>query len=392
MVRRNSSESSSGSISRKRRWQNVVAQRNYRIRQKERRKILERLALVALVPQVPLEVPSNYNDRLSHTHGLITTQNTEKPCISTGIHRLTTADVFSCISSCTELERHNFFMIMTREVFGIRDIIKYGLISLGHSVSPSLYDSAERLPMREWMESVESSLGGVDLLKEAFAAGISVLGRLKVTSERSISIHDMLNTTACPNPVDLAKSSITISRVSFLAAVLANALHLGIPWHHLLSWKAESHFPLIGKQLSREDDHLQQDTSRTSQIRRRAPDCFSSIKNDLIPTDIQLKFPHHPTLDAIPWPNFRSKVIVAMYSEPPLIDKSDFCLDLLNDGLRCWGSSGGDGHGQGAPWDHRSWEAAPWFLQKWENLTDGRDGDMWKTSAWWHSMQHGTGI
>ena len=80
---------------------------------------------------------------------------------------------------------------------------------------------------------------------------------------------------------------------------------------------------------------------------------------------------------------------MAISANPPLIDEEDLCMDILNDGIFCWGSTGPSMHsrGGGVPWDARSWEAAPWFLQKWESLTDGRNGDMWRTSEWWRCMR-----
>ncbi|KAI5920348.1 hypothetical protein F4810DRAFT_682876 [Camillea tinctor] len=340
---------SSGNKSQKRRWQNVIAQRNYRRRQQEKRGKLERLAIVALVSQVPPKVPldldnGHFHNRVLYHRSFLHNNTSDNGtaaipdlggiCLSSNMGLfLSTGDVFSYLASCNELERRNFFEIMTQESFGIRDIFKYGLISLGYTVSPSLYNSAGSLPMRQWMQRVAIELGYVDL-KEAFRTGLTVFGKLKVTSRHGISMDDMFKSTTCPATVDPAMNYITISRVSFTSAIMINALHLGIPWYNLLHHDAESPFPFLGESFTQGDETVHYNgISQTPETQLKFSDHFSSIGNDLIPTAVQLTIRHHPTLDTIPWANFRSKAILAIYSDPPSIDENDFCLDLFNDGV-----------------------------------------------------------
>jgi hypothetical protein len=158
---------------------------------------------------------------------------------------------------------------------------------------------------------------------------------------------------------------IVSQAMSFLSASLANACHLGIAFYEVMGDDSESPFPL-----------------------RRNRKWFKDIKPDLIPTTQQLNLPHHPFLDLIPWPSFRSKAIIAVSTHPPLIDFEDLCLDLANDGLRCWGATSAPvhGRGEGASWDSRSWEAMPWFLSKWEILAGDQNSDIHSTSSWWRSQ------
>lgn len=274
---------------------------------------------------------------------------------------------------------------MTKELFGIRDIIKYGLIFLGYPVSSSLYNNAMLVPMSQWLQDLQQSLGDFDF-GAAIKAGISVLGKLNIPSGHNSRIHEIVASPLRGQVADY----ILLCRVSFVSAVFMNALHLGIPWYDLISFESESPFSHLREQIeqrdSSEDDTSIEDADQAAQIRQTFGDYLKGIQPDLVPTDAQLTIPHHPTLDTIPWPGFRSKVIAAVHSDPPSIDREDFCLDLLNDGLRCWGFANGDALPSAAPWDAQNWEAAPWFLEKWEHLTDGRDGDEWKISARWWSM------
>jgi hypothetical protein len=380
-------------------------------RQKERRRMLEHLALSGLILPAPLGVscthdfeeacsqpPSqrnHYRDRAVRPTQLVRNAVSSAE-VDTSFHPLeiasgfTASDFFSCIGSYPEQERHNFFMLMTKELFGVRDIIKYGLIFLGYPVTSSLYNSAMVLPMSQWLHDVQQSLGDVDFTA-AVKAGISVFGKLNVPLAHNSRIHEIVASPLYRDRVDVVTDCILLSRISFVSAVFMNALHLAIPWRDLISFESESPFCRLRKQLiPREnlnnDAPGVENASQAAHIRLAFRDHLRCIQSDLAPTDVQLTVPHHPTLDTIPWPGFRSKVIAAVHSDPPSIDREDFCLDLLNDGLRCWGFTNGDSLPSAAPWDARNWEAAPWFLEKWEHLTDGRDGDEWKISAWWWSM------
>ena len=39
------------------------------------------------------------------------------------------------------------------------------------------------------------------------------------------------------------------------------------------------------------------------------------------------------------------------------------------------------------PWEESSWEAAPWFLQKWSLVVGGEKGDLGKQSEWWRIVR-----
>lgn len=49
---------------------------------------------------------------------------------------------------------------------------------------------------------------------------------------------------------------------------------------------------------------------------------------------------------------------------PAIVSPMDLKRNIVNDGLRCWHEMG-TGVGNGQPWDMRSWEFTPWFLEKW---------------------------
>jgi hypothetical protein len=250
-----------------------------------------------------------------------------------------------------------------RERFSLRDLVKYGLILSGFAMDPATFASAEYESARSWVERVQLLVGTIDL-KAVAACGIRLLARMELSAaqfdlDAVVQEPSLLDLRIALQP-DINANRILLSTESLVYAMWSNALHLHIPMDILLQDELEFPSPQHG------------DTS-----------------SDLVPTRAQLTLAHHPIFDTVPWAAFRTNICLAISQEPPLINDDELCMDLMNDGIRCWGSSKGslNGRGQGAPWDARSWEAAPWFLEKYEFLTGGRDSEMWKNSAWWRSMR-----
>jgi Domain of unknown function (DUF3425) len=116
-----------------------------------------------------------------------------------------------------------------------------------------------------------------------------------------------------------------------------------------------------------------------------------STPKHLQPTLSQILFPHHPILDLIPLPGFRERAIMLSSTSPALLNPLELKRDIMEGGLMCWGSRNDPFHeGNGQPWDLRSWEAAPWFLNKWKLLVGGKDGELWKQSLWWRNLRGDT--
>lgn len=286
---------------------------------------------------------------------------------------LSFSHVLALLRACTPRERQTFYIVLMRERFGLRDIIKYGLIQLGHAMNGALFESAQHASSRAWLAQVLSATGEVDI-PAAITAGVRLLAGFPLPErllacggdeEENEGDDEAIRRAVFAPRASPLDSRITLSAVALGSALFANATLLGIP----LAAMAEDHDVPIGAQALR------------------------CAKPDLAPTPAQLAVPHHPSFDLMPWPAFRANICLAIAQDPPLIDDDELCLDIMNDGIRCWGSGagGGDslhGRGRGAPWDSRSWEAAPWFLDKWEGLTGGRDGDMWRNSEWWRAMRN----
>ena len=95
---------------------------------------------------------------------------------------------------------------------------------------------------------------------------------------------------------------------------------------------------------------------------------YKVIPKDLRPTQEQRTLCHPSYLDCIVFPKFRSAAIAL--SARGELDHCSLFLDIMHDGLICWGNecasaSTGRDMRDGVAWSKRSWEARPWFLRKW---------------------------
>ncbi|KAI3320532.1 hypothetical protein HD806DRAFT_506670 [Xylariaceae sp. AK1471] len=363
----------------RRRAQNAAAQRIYRAKQKQKMQRLEAMTITALPSSTSSFMGEAFNIRRMHEdqgqglQSLITTeqalggpstdQSDKRALYKLDDVGLSFLHVHALLRSCTPRERQTFHIILMRECFSLRDIIKYGLIRLGYAMNSYLFESAKYASTRTWIKQVLAVVGDVDIIA-VIAAGITLLANFSLPSTLlDKSEEEMIRCIMFAPQSSILTNRITLTTVSLASAFFANAMLLGIPLSDML-----------------EDEDIQ--------IHPQALQC---TKQDLLPTPAQLAVPHHPIFDVIPWAAFRSNLCLALAHNPPLIDDGELCLDFMNDGVRCWGSTAGESlhsRGHGAPWDQRSWEAAPWFLEKWEMLTDGRNGDMWKNSEWWRSMHY----
>lgn len=276
---------------------------------------------------------------------------------------------------------------MAAENFSLHDVVKYGLISLGYAAGPEHLSSTEGLPFRSWAPLVLSSIATSIDVESVIRAGVKALIRLKGPLTWSGHISPMAlakeNEYLTVNYLQSIGSPTFTIKTGFFTASLANCRLLGIDPSELMNHDAESPFMRTRhNHLSKKCGSYVPCLDEVMEMQRHASE---GLKGDMCPTLEQLTIPHHPYLDIIPWPSFRSRAIIASSMDPPLINKNDLCLDLLSDGMYCRSIVGISlyGRGEGMPWDSRSWEAKPWFLKKWSFLVTG--ADVQQTSLWWRS-------
>jgi hypothetical protein len=173
---------------------------------------------------------------------------------------------------------------------------------------------------------------------------------------------------------DLRTNCIRVQQLSSVAAIRLNGEMLGISFSRLCDPETISPLYSPGERAG---------TAMCAQT-------FHHTSPDLRPIAAQRRHSHHPWIDTMPSPTLRHRLLECLSTDPPLVDEDDFCGDLKDGGLICWGSTRSPvntAYGSGAPWDVRSWEAQPWFLQKWWFLLGGKEGELFQTSKWWREMR-----
>lgn len=292
---------------------------------------------------------------------------------------------------CSDSERKSVGKVIGSEELGLRDIVRHGLVALGSTMEAAQYDSANDKPAELWIKEICSICAPYGIQLTVWT-GVRVILQMKARPGSSAHFDQQganIQQEASGQLPDIYTNKITLKSSSWMSASVANAEFLRIPLELLLVDNSESPFTQQSNSISSPDTRFVNNdaSSASTQEQVAVPFRVKEITSDMAPTAVQCTKSHHPYLDLIPWPSFRSKAIIATCVTPPLIDEEDLCLDLMNNAMRCWGSMRSQhGRGEGAPWDMRSWEAAPWFIEKWATLIDGDGGEIARNSAWWRNQ------
>ncbi|KAJ9142147.1 hypothetical protein NKR23_g7461 [Pleurostoma richardsiae] len=211
----------------------------------------------------------------------------------------------------------------------------------------------------------------------------------KLDDQRPGTLGRLLDRLEGMHLPNVRQNTIYVMQTGFFTAILENAISIGlIKNQELLDEEAISPFNVITTTAS---GSLVNGQQQIAEARLR----FSATPQDLQPVDDQLIIEHHPYLDIIPFPSFRSRALQALACEPPLFDEEEMCHDMRRDALIVWGSQGQKDSspskvdmGAAMPWDKRSWEPQVWFLKKYWFLVGGVDDEMWRAARWWHDMRN----
>lgn len=105
------------------------------------------------------------------------------------------------------------------------------------------------------------------------------------------------------------------------------------------------------------------------------------LPESLRPTALQLAVPHHPWIDAFPFPSFRNSLLThadALAADEGELSDVKLCSDTLgldvrtSAGLLVWGD----------PWDASAWELSEAFFTKWCWILYGCDELLASTNYW----------
>lgn len=168
-----------------------------------------------------------------------------------------------------------------------------------------------------------------------------------------------------PPALDLLANRLEFRDTIFLMAMLRNASALGFNIDDVGSCRYDTMSPLYSPATPASDP-----AGLLSYWGRRQRN--AALPPDLQPTLNQMLIPHHVSLDLIPFPALRDRIIVLSAAMPATFNMWELKLDIYTRGgltvVRGKGSGASKGGFQ--PWDRRSWVATPWFLRKWKLLVE----------------------
>ncbi|KAJ5980647.1 hypothetical protein N7481_007945 [Penicillium waksmanii] len=151
---------------------------------------------------------------------------------------------------------------------------------------------------------------------------------------------------------DPIANTLRTPRDTIWEAVLNNAVCLGFDLSRLADCRRPYISPFF-KSITPQDEPQQVVASTFD----------ATIPVHLQPTMAQILIPHHASLDLIPLPLLRDRVIMMSFAMPRIFDLWDLKLDIYVHHALVYQSGGS--HRENQSWDQSSWKATSWFLRKW---------------------------
>ncbi|KAF5022517.1 hypothetical protein F66182_5419 [Fusarium sp. NRRL 66182] len=191
------------------------------------------------------------------------------------------------------------------------------------------------------------------------------------------------------NFADIYLNMLQFAPARLCTSLFYNARSLGFDLTRLADCGSEYISPFYQPHLSA--------ASRPTSLAQAASAFVSSFDNSNVPVQLrptmaQILIPHHVSLDLIPFPLMRERAIMLSAAMPHIFNNWELKLDIyVRGGLILWRQSSKQkserDRNSYPPWEMKSWEAAPWFLEKWCMITGGEDGELYKQSMGWQVVR-----
>ncbi|KAI0430378.1 hypothetical protein F5Y09DRAFT_331067 [Xylaria sp. FL1042] len=185
------------------------------------------------------------------------------------------------------------------------------------------------------------------------------------TSSLATMATTLLNGTDIhpPGLIDMVlgiRGSLEDNSTTVFRACLSNAIRIGIDLTELMYCERPCMSPFYRPTAQTNEDP-------TALVTVSSHD---SLPASLRPTPAQILIPHHASLDLIPLPRLRDRAILMCAALPRTFSLWEMKLDIYTrNALVCQNRNSSSGSTL-QPWDTCSWQAAPWFLSKWKAVVD----------------------
>ncbi|KJR82336.1 uncharacterized protein SPSK_03318 [Sporothrix schenckii 1099-18] len=174
-----------------------------------------------------------------------------------------------------------------------------------------------------------------------------------ISSSSNSSVTDPLSPTSYYIPV---------TELTLLRAVMRISARLGCTEE---MWQIDGQSPFVENRKPKKSSGPDANTE-TCLSPRNNEDSLALLPPNWRPTRVQRAVPHHPALDVLPWPSVREKLIglfnMPLDERPPIAADPLALVHLIYDledsaeGLRIWGSD---------PYDPTSWEVGQLVFERW---------------------------
>ncbi|KAI0811657.1 hypothetical protein GGR55DRAFT_80562 [Xylaria sp. FL0064] len=227
--------------------------------------------------------------------------------------------------------------------------------------SPSTQDGSRTTPDPNCMV-----LLAMDLQFELDQSSPSSTSRSKVSASSLASMAATLLDGPDIHPPGLINMALGIrgsledNSTTVFRACLSNAICIGIDLTELMYCERPCMSPFYRPTAQTNEDPTALVTASSHE----------SLPDSLKPTPAQILIPHHASLDLIPLPRLRERAILMCAALPRTFSLWEMKLDIYTrNALVCQNRSTSSGSVL-QPWDMCSWQAAPWFLSKWKAVVD----------------------
>ncbi|KAK8065377.1 hypothetical protein PG997_012124 [Apiospora hydei] len=252
--------------------------------------------------------------------------------------------------------------------------------SIGYDSSPSLFDTdATWEQHNEPVTIIHGSPVVFNPLDKSSSSNTSA----NSSSSESLS----RGCPSTPSPLyflaDPYANARSLSQTAIFTALLHNALSLGFD----LAALADCGNPYACLSPFYSATARAQDDPRwlvADALARARPTAAKAVvpPASLRPTLAQILVPHHASLDLIPFPQFRDRVILLSAALPHQFNLMELKKDIYVSGalrvaaLAGDDSSTGGGRRSCQPWEPRSWDVRGWFLKKWSLAINSDNTEM----------------
>ncbi|KAI1351469.1 hypothetical protein F5Y01DRAFT_282429 [Xylaria sp. FL0043] len=205
----------------------------------------------------------------------------------------------------------------------------------------------------------------MDLQSELEQSSPSSTSRSKVSASSLAKMAATLLDGPDVRPIGLINMALGIrgsledNSTTVFRACLSNAICIGIDLTELMYCERPCMSPFYRPTAQANEDQM-----------ALAAASHESLPDSLKPTPAQILIPHHASLDLIPLPRLRERAILMCAALPRTFSLWEMKLDIYTrNALVCQNRNSASGSVL-QPWDMRSWQAAPWFLCKWKAVVD----------------------